>query len=273
MSQSSGHAPLVWFTSMAIAGAGLVVAAAWRSPAATPVQTNVLVDGSVLLAAGIVISTLHLGRWWRAPLAIRGVVRSPLSHEVALASAALAAGLLLWAEYSQERVEPVARAAAVGISMLFLLSIGLVYRLGGQRTWRGASTLLPLTAGLVFGEVYLRAAGRGVDAEASALVWVACADAAVYAARWWSVARASGAGPATTRTRWQFHVSMATRLILLDAVPLMCLVDGATWAARVTVMVGLTFDRFLFYALADQHTTEAEIARVEDIIQRGPRIG
>ena len=269
MSRPSGHAPLVWFTSLAIAGAGLVVAAAWRPPGFTSVQANALVDGALLLSVGIAISTLHLGRWWRAPLAVRGIGRSPLSGEVVLASAVLASCLLLWTEYRHGRVEIIGRAAAAIVSIAFLVSIGLVYRLGGQRTWRGAATLLPLTAGLVFGEVYLSAAGGGFDAAPIVPICIVGADAAVYLIRWWGIARVSERGRTGARARWTVNGATAVRLILFDVAPLARLALGAADPARVAVMVGLAFDRFTFYALANQHTTEAEITRVEGIIQRG----
>ena len=164
MSRSSGHAPLVWFTTLAIAGAGMIAAAAWHLPSALTSGALGLTAGTLALAAGLLVSMLHLGRRSRALLAARGTGRSHLSGEIVLAGATLAVGLGMLAMYSQAQREPLARTAAGAIAVLFLLSIGRVYRLKGQRTWRGASILLPLTTGLVCGEVFLWAVG---DAYAS----------------------------------------------------------------------------------------------------------
>ena len=92
MTDHAAHLPLVAFTSLAIAGAGLVTASAYFElvhgglPAA-----GTMAAGAVLIAAGLLVSLGHLGRKRRAALAVRGAGRSALSNEALLAGFALAA--------------------------------------------------------------------------------------------------------------------------------------------------------------------------------------
>ena len=55
---------------------------------------------------------------------------------------------------------PIATAAAGVVNAAFLVSIGLVYRVRGQRTWRGCSAATPLTGGLAFGAIALQSTRR-----------------------------------------------------------------------------------------------------------------
>ena len=268
----SEHTPLVWFTSLAIGGAGMIASAALRQPVDLRLQAVALAVGTVALGAALLVSTLHLGRKARVPLAARGVGRSPLSHEILLAGATLAAGLTLLVMNWRAYPDGWARIAAASTAILFLLSIGLVYRLGGQRTWRGATVLLPLTTGLVCGEVFLLVIGSASIREAGVAFWLVPVDAIVFAARWWTLARLASAVTAPRDGLSRIHGLSAARLLVVDALPLVLLDMGAGRLAVVAVAVGLAFDRWLFYALAEQKTTEAEIARVEAIIEHQSRI-
>ena len=268
----SEHTPLVWFTSLAIGGAGMIAAAALRmrpDPAAPAVALAV---GTVALGAALLVSTLHLGRKARVPLAARGVGRSPLSHEILLAGATLAAGLTLLVMNWQAYPEVWARIAAASTAILFLLSIGLVYRLGGQRTWRGATVLLPLTTGLVCGEVSLLVIGSASIREASVAFWLVPIDVIVFAARWWTLARSASALTPRRLDASRLRNFSAARLLIFDVIPLVLLDMTAAAPAMIAVALGLVLDRWLFYALADQHTTESEIAGVEAIIEHQSRI-
>jgi DMSO reductase anchor subunit len=265
--------PLVWFTSLAIGGAGLIAAAAWRLPADLASQATALAVGAVALCAGILVSMLHLGRKSRALLAARGAGRSALSHEVLLAGATLASALALLAMYWQAYPYVWAKFAAATTASLFLLSIGRVYRLGGQRTWRGPTVLVPLTTGLVCGEMFLQVIGNASIREISVAFWIIPIDAMVFASRWWTLARTASAGTPRRVDTNRLHNLSAARLLIFDVIPLVLLDMNAAGLAMIAVVMGLALDRWLFYALADQHTTEAEIASVEAIIERESRIG
>jgi DMSO reductase anchor subunit len=273
MSQSSGNMPLVWFTSLAIGGAGVIASSAWRAPSDLSSEAVGLAIGTIALGAGILVSLSHLGRKSRAPLAVGGVGRSALSHEIVLAGATLAAALALLAMYWQGAFSAWPRIAAAATATLFLLSIGRVYHLGGQRTWRGATVLIPLTAGLVCGEVFLQAIGNASIREDSLAYWIVPIDALVFTVRWWTLARDTPPLVAPRVDGSRLHNLSAARLLIFDAVPLVLLDMHVAGPAIVAVALGLALDRWLFYALADQHTTEAEIARVEAMIERGSRIG
>jgi DMSO reductase anchor subunit len=271
MSRLTGHTPLVWFTSLAIGGAGVIATEAvgmQRDPSTEP---TALMAGTIALAAGMLISTLHLGRPLRAPLAARGARQSALSQEIVLAGAALAsaAALLL---LNVGRHQMLVRGAACGFAVLFLLSIGRVYVLGGHRTWNGPTVLLPLTTGLVAGSVFVQAAGGAIVGEPGVVFWMVAADALAFAFRWRSLARPTPQATQPPSTASRVHNLFAARLLAVDILPIVLLDMNAVRLAVVAVAFGLAFDRWLFYALASQHTTEEEIARIEAVIERESRI-
>ncbi|MCX6543961.1 MAG: dimethyl sulfoxide reductase anchor subunit [Acidobacteria bacterium] len=269
----SNHAPLVWFTSLAIGGAGIIAAAAWHMRTDLPSQAVALAAGAVALGAALIVSTLHLGRKTRAPLVARGVGRSELSREVLLAGATLGASIALLVMHWQGHPVAWLKFAAAATAVLFLLSIGLVYRLGGQRTWHGATVLLPLTTGLVCGEVFLLAIGSAALRGISVAMWAIAADAAVFVVRRWSLARSAFPLTEQGTDANRFLKLSDARPFLFNVLPSLFLIWHAAGFALLAVAMGLVLDRWAFYALADQHTTEAEIARVEDVIERGSRFG
>lgn len=271
MSHVSEHAPLVWFTALAIAGSGMIAASALHTPADLTSQAIGLTVGTIALGAGMLVSLLHLGRKSRAPLAVGGF--SALSVEVLLAGATLVAALALLTTLWQAYPAWWTRIASATSASLFLLSIGRVYRLRGQRTWRGLTPLLPLTTGLVCGEFFLQAIGNASTREASPAFWIVAIDVSVFGFRWWTLARGAAARTPARADVSRLHSSSAARLLVFDVVPLVLLDRNAAGLAFAAVAVGLALDRWLFYALADQHTTEAEVARVEAIIEGQSRIG
>ncbi|MEI6666968.1 MAG: DmsC/YnfH family molybdoenzyme membrane anchor subunit [Acidobacteriota bacterium] len=272
MSTPSGHAPLVWFTSLAIAGAGIMAAASRHSDIGQAAQWDALAAGAVALGAGLLISTLHLGQWARAPLALRGAGRSALSHEVLLAGAALASGVGLLAMSARHAVDVRIGLAVVAINVLFLLSIGNVYRVRGQRTWGGATALLPLTTGLVCGETFVIAIGGTLVPDASAVWRTVSIDAMVFALGWQTWARTAWPSARRPIAVRRGHVLSLMRLLLFNVAPVVCLAVRWPAVAMVPVAIGLVLDRCLFYAAADQHTTEAELSSVEALIGRDARI-
>ncbi len=256
--------PLVAFTSLAIAGAGLVTASAYFElvhgglPAA-----GTMAAGAVLIGAGLLVSLGHLGRKRRAALAVRGAGRSALSNEAllagfALAAAAAAAGL----EWSGSRV-PVLTAIAGVANAAFLVSIGLVYSVRGQRSWRGFSAVTPLTGGLAFGAIAVQTTA-GIGGGSLGTLLCIAADALIFSRRWRSLA-AMAFTEATLANPWFVHRSplLGARFFLLDVIPYFVLAVSPTPLAVASAAAGLIVDRFSFYALAVQHTTEHEIADVE----------
>jgi DMSO reductase anchor subunit len=271
MNEHSGHRSLVVFTSLAITGAGLVAASAYFELVQALVSTPAVAAGAVLLAAGLAVSLSHLGQKRRAGLAVRGAGRSALSNEallagLALGAAAVAAGLGLRGAPS-----PIATAAAGVVSTAFLVSIGLVYRVRGQRTWQGFSAATPLTGGLAFGAIALQslAAPGGVF---TATLLVIAIDALLFSRRWRDVVGIPLSDDMLANP-WQVRRTqvLAARFFLLDVIPFFLLVVSPTLLAALVAATGLFVDRFSFYALAVQHTTEHEVAAVEtQIAALGP---
>lgn len=94
--QGFHETPLVSFSALATAGAGvgmahLLSALVEGDWSLTPGESYLLVG---LLLLGLVVSTGHLGRPLRAPLAGAGLGRSPLSNEVATLGLALGLSLI-----------------------------------------------------------------------------------------------------------------------------------------------------------------------------------
>jgi DMSO reductase anchor subunit len=266
MSRQAGHGPLVAFTGLAIAGAGLVVAAACLDFANHHPFPPAIIAGVLLQALGLAISLGHLGRKRRAALAARGAGRSALSNEVilspaALACAALAAGLGLWG-----RPMPVVTVIAGVINGLFLVSIGLVYRLRGQDTWRGASVLTPLTGGCAFGAIAIQALSV-TDGVLNMVLLLVALDAAVFVQRWREIAaiRIPAASRADSGMSHRGQL-LGARFFLLDAMPFFMVLAWPAPLVAGVAAAGLVVDRMAFYALALQRTTELEIAGVEEVL-------
>ena len=142
---------------------------------------------------------------------------------------------------------------------IYLLSIGLVYRIPGQLSWLGAAVFTPLTAGAAFGAVAMhagleRAASGGLPPIA---LLAAIADATVFAFR---------AGVFKPGSARRPGLSLA-RFLLLDVLPSNLLFLGAAPVAVAVAAAGVALDRWLFYAGGIQHTTEVEVARVEAAIE------
>jgi DMSO reductase anchor subunit len=263
MTDSTGHRPLVTFTSLAVAGAGLASASAYFELVLGLAFPAAVTAGAALLAAGLVVSLGHLGQKRRAGLAVRGAGRSALSNEallagLALAASAIAAGLGLGGAPS-----PVAAAASGVVNVAFLVSIGLVYRVRGQRTWQGLSAATPLTGGLAFGAIAVQTTAGTGDVYLGTLLFIAI-DALLFSQRWRDIA---GIAFSERMLADQWHIRrtqlLAARFFLLDVIPFFLLATAPTPLAIPVAAAGLLVDRFGFYALALQHTTEHEIAGVE----------
>ena len=265
-----GHAPLVVFTSLAIAGAGIVaVDPVLREIAQAAASTPALTAGVALQAIALIVSLLHLGRIDRAPLAARRTGRSPLSNEIVMAGAALAASAVLlalgWGEPAPAGMRLLASALGAG----FLAAIGLVYRVPGQLTWTGPAAITPISAGCAFGAVVVQAMVPELDGVPRAVVALVGIDAAIFLLRWQEAAALDVsvvgriAGPFWSwRHRW-----CVARVFLLDVLPLALLLVWPTPLVIAVAAAGLVADRVAFYGLAVQQTTEREVERVDDAIR------
>ena len=259
--------PLVVFTTLAIMGAGLLATplVAWLAAGVMAPAAGAVRWGALLLGAGLVVSTVHLGRPLRAPLAALGVGRSRLSAEIVAAGIALMLGTAaVVIPHVSTLPDFAAAAAAVG----FLAALGLVYSLPGQQTWRGAVVWMPLTAGLGFSAAVFGAIWSGPPAAVTvAAVGILAADTALLAVRRMSLT--DPRMPLARRYPSIFarrQMLLAARLALVDILPACCLLAGLPSVAAGLLTLGILVDRIGFYGFASQHTTEAEVQRVEAVL-------
>jgi DMSO reductase anchor subunit len=263
MSAHAGHRPLVVFTSLAIAGAGLVSASAYFELVHGIVSPSALAAGAVLLAAGLAVSLGHLGQKRRAGLAVRGAGRSALSNEALFAGFALSVAVIVAVMALSGSRAPVLTAAAGAVNAAFLVSVGLVYRVRGQRTWQGFSAATPLTGGLACGAISVQTTAGSGDVYLATLLFIAI-DALLFSQRWRDIV---GIAFSERMLADPWHARrtqlLAARFFLLDAIPFFLLAATPTPLAIPVAAAGLLVDRFSFYVLALQHTTEHEIAGVE----------
>jgi DMSO reductase anchor subunit len=270
-SRPAAHAfhewPLVVFTTLSILGAGLLATPlfAWAIAGTPAIAAEALPWGALLLGAGLLVSIAHLGRPLRAPLAATGLGRSRLSAEVVLAGLALAIGGITAAlPYVSPVLDVLTGVAAVS----FLAALGLVYRLPGQHTWRGAVVWTPLSSALGFGAVSL----AGIWGEALVAIGAAAAVALAADTGLLVLRRAAIDHPRmpTTPRYPSLHARrellLGARLALVDILPGLCLFAGLPRGAAGVLALGILVDRLAFYGLASQHTTEAEIAHVESML-------
>jgi DMSO reductase anchor subunit len=270
-SGSAGHVfhewPLVVFTTLAIMGAGLLATPlfAWAIAGTPAPAAGALPWGTLLLGAGLAVSLAHLGRPLRAPLAPLGLGRSRLSAEIVCAGVALAAGS---AAAVFHYVSPVLDIVAALAAVAFLLTLGLVYSLPGQITWRGAAVGMPLSSGLGFGAVSLAGLWGDAMVAVGALAAVALAvDTGLLVLRRAAIAYPRAAlSPRYPAIFARRQLLLAARFGLVDILPGICLLAGLPKGAAGLLALGILVDRLAFYGLASQHTTEAEVARIESML-------
>jgi len=264
--------PLVLFASLAVAGGGLL--------AAQPMLMALGASGSAearsqaawavgLLLVGLVVSLGHLGQSQRLLMVVRRFGVSRLSTEVVLAGAAIVAGAAYALAPLPVHGEPLLAWLTGVVSVVFLLSLGFVYRLRGQIAWLDPACIGPALTGLAFGFVARAAtAPAELSRTLGPTLALLAADAVVFGARWIRIARIRPwlvpAHPAIFRFR---HPLLTGRLLLTTLAPAALLTLGRATVADLLFGIGLLVDRLAFYGLAAQHTTEAEIARVEAAIE------
>ena len=256
--------PLVVFTTLAIMGAGTLTSplvAGIVSPSMSAAAPVILL-GTLLLAAGLVVSLGHLGRPARAPLAAMRFGRSWLSTEVVLGAATMFSGLLVGLLPHQF---PAVTLLTGILAVAFLAALGLVYRLPGQQTWRGAVVFVPLTTGLGFGTLALAAAWDGAVITLGAIAAILlAADTILFILRRFRLAwPRSPIVPLHPELYEHRNVLLAARFALVAVIPGMLVLSGLPKGAAGSLGVGILLDRLMFYGFAAQHTTEAEIGTVE----------
>lgn len=273
MSRLTDEWPLVAFTSLAVAGAGIVAAQplGWAAGApALPGGYAVGLWGPALIAVGLLVSLAHLGRPARLLQVRRRAGRSALSSEVILASGTVAVSGVAALVSGQGAAGEVLRFLAAIFATAFLVSLGLVYQLRGQRAWEGAAAAGPVVSGLALGAMVLAAGHASAGGRVMLLaVFFVSVDAGAFAARWVALGRLDPSlEPAHSPLFPWRHVILGLRLALFDVAGLGLLVTGREGAAVAALAAGLVLDRLAFYGLTVQHTTEAEIARAEGVIAK-----
>jgi len=266
--------PLVLFSALAIAGAGTLASqpALLELGAADPAAARSQAAwATALVAVGLTVSFNHVGRRRRLVQAARRLGVNALSTEGGLAVATLAAGAALaWMPADPAITGALAWLAGTAAAAL-LLAVGLVYRLRGQVAWPGVAAAGPLLTGLAFGFIACASTTPAVlPVTLGPTLALLGGDALVLCGRWLAIARPSsrlGAlHPAIYRRR---HWLLGARLVLVTLAPATLLAGGVPTLADLSIGLGLLVDRLAFYGLAAQHTTEAEIARIEQFLERG----
>jgi DMSO reductase anchor subunit len=259
--------PLVVFTTLAITGAGLLATPllAWLVAGTPAPAAGAVRWGALLLGASLVVSLTHLGQPVRALRVPRGLGHSRLSAEVATAGLAFALGIVT---SMLPYVSPVLDVATAAAALALLVTLGLVYSLAGQQTWRGAVAWLPLSSGFGFTAVSLAAIwGEAVVAIGAVAAVALAADTGLLILR--RLALVWPKTPLAPRYPSLFdrrHWLLAARLVLVDILPGGFLLAGRPGTATALLALGIFTDRVAFYGLASQHTTESEIQRIEGIM-------
>lgn len=263
--------PLVVFASLAIAGAGtlavepLLLAAGAGDPA---LMRQRAAWAAVLMVVGLVASLGHLGRPGRLALASRRFGASALSTEAVLGTVVAVAGSILALSPTTAPWTGMAAWGAALVACAFLVSMGLVYRLAGQVTWPASSVAGPLLLGLAYGVVaHVAAAPETMAGALVPAITLLAADAALFGVRWRRVACLDPwVSPSYARIFRHRHLLLASRLLFVDLAPVALLLIAAPTLADLSLGIGLLVDRLAFFGLAAQHTTEAEVARVESLL-------
>ncbi len=264
--------PLVFFAALATGGAGVGVAHIGTAAvgwAPWPPPSGVLAIFTALLGGGLLFSIGHLGRPGRGPLALTRVGRSPLSNEILIVGVALAAGVFGLALPTEHPIRDPTAVVASLASIPVLLALGLVYRLHGQLTWRGAATMHPLVLGTGFGlTVLLGSLPPGAQARGELLVLlILLMDGLLVWERARRIASALQGGlPGHPGLMEQRGSALILRVLMGILLPAVALLTGWREMAGLSLFLNLFFDRFLFYGLAVRQTTESEVWKVESIL-------
>jgi DMSO reductase anchor subunit len=275
-SEAFHEAPLVLFTALVPAGAGVGLAhllfglVGWTG--LVPSFDVSAVVGA-LLSLGLLSSLGHLGRPIRGHQALRRVGRSPLSNEVLVVGVTAAAVLLAMVLPAEGALGAGLGVAYALLSIPALLAVGFVYRLPGQITWNGLAPYHPLVLGLGFGLMLLLSRlPEGAQARGEFLVLSFLMLDAVFV---WDRARriveAPKRGiPVHPGLMDQKSSALTLRVLLGILLPAVALLSSWRTLAALSLFLNLFFDRFLFYALAARVNTEAEVRKAEMALEAAP---
>jgi DMSO reductase anchor subunit len=199
-------------------------------------------------------------------LALRRIDRSPLSVELLLAGITFAAALATFLRY--RTVPFFAWRVTIVAALILLLVMGFVYRLGGQLSWKRAAVVAPLIIGMLWGSVFLLVVENAASATSLPLVYLLITiDVLVTTIRWRTIEHSGRYGQPRFAAAFEDRQKLIiTRLIVTDLLTMTALLLIDPVVALITVTAGVFMDRYIFYALGVEHTTEAEISRVESFI-------
>jgi DMSO reductase anchor subunit len=269
--------PLVAFSGLVILAAGTLLGLALLGPAAgvrpEAVRTASL-GAAAAVTIGLALSLGHLGRRKRMLLVLRGVGRSRLSAEVLLAVLTLVAALAVAASAGKGVLPPLPRYLGGGAGLLLLGAVAWVYALPGQPAWNGPAVTAPLLLGLAWG---LMTVPKGPTEPhfppAIPLAVVLGIDLVCFRLRLRRIERASaGARAAWPRLARRRTALAILRVVLVDLLPPLLTAAGAIGPAALGLAAGIFLERILFYGFALKQTTEAEVDRMEDLLQ-GASVG
>jgi DMSO reductase anchor subunit len=222
----------------------------------------------ILLAAGLSVSVLHLGKPTRLLLALSRGGRSRLSNEVILAGILLPAALAALLLRGRGMAEDVLWGLVAAASPALLIFVGWVYHLPGQLSWKGPAALSPLLLGTAFGAAAEAVLGEFSAAIMALAMGAIALDAAGFALRWirlnWDAEAGMPAYPAIFQARRRL---LFLRLLDANLLPAGLLLAEMPLAASFVLSIGIWAERYAFYALALKQTPEAEIAQVMRVLR------
>jgi DMSO reductase anchor subunit len=265
--------PLVLFSALSIGGAGIAVAipvarpVGWLDRAAEP---GLWFISGMMVGTAILVSVFHLGRIWRSHYALRRIGFSPLSTEIFLAAILVPLALAQAISTGLDGLSPLLPYLSGLAALSVLLLIGLVYNLDGQLSWKGPAAAIPLIQGMAFGLTVVLAVSlgesdyRGSPGPAALIV----IDGGIHLLRWKKISNQRTLGtPSHPEVVSQWKRLLLLRSVISHVLPLVAILVSLPAVAMALLAVGIVHERVLFYALASQHTHEAEIARVDEVIR------
>jgi len=223
------------------------------------------------LLSGICVS-FHLGHVERSMSAVRGIKHSSLSHEILLAYGfgfLLAVGMVcIYMSASEMLVNIVLGLGGIlGLGTSF--SIGRVYKLAGQITWRGIIPGLgpitgsALTGGAIFfalaGEIEVPMAWLGV-------FWLILGLEGIFTAkRWHDFVRLEHSQYIMAYPRQKALVKFCYGIkLMLTAGVVVLFIMGYFKVVVIVLGLGMLLDRAGFYASAARKTPKVNIAVAKD---------
>jgi len=272
-----GHfheAPLLAFTAGAIAGGGVAASRplAWilGLPPSAPGRMAALTV-LILVGGGLLLSVRHLGRPGRMTLAMRRAGRSALSTEVLFASLTVVAALVLAVLPLQETWTKLTWGFASLVASGLLMSLAWVYWIPGQVTWKGVPALAPVPLALLFGiTAHAAAALPRSGAAIGCIIALVAIDAIFWIVRCIRIERGRFTGTAAQAESMALRGwIMGARFALLTLFFPVAVDFGEWYAGLALLCLGILVDRFAFYGLAIQQTSESEVAHVETVIRSG----